>query len=82
MDDARIWTGFWPKGLRRVVNFSIASPIVLIPPMARRVQRYEKAMRERLRLLREGCADAAWLAALEDEMAQTRRGHRSSAGGI
>jgi len=36
-----------------------------------RVQRYEKAMRERLRLLREGCADAPWLAALEDEMAQT-----------
>jgi DNA replication and repair protein RecF len=36
-----------------------------------RVQRYEKAMRERLRLLREGAADAAWVSALEDEMAQT-----------
>jgi DNA replication and repair protein RecF len=35
------------------------------------VQRYEKAMRERLRLLRDGSADAAWLAALENEMAQT-----------
>ncbi|HEY4125575.1 MAG TPA: DNA replication/repair protein RecF [Rhizomicrobium sp.] len=36
-----------------------------------RVQRYEKALRERLRLLREGPADAMWLNALEDEMAQT-----------
>lgn len=36
-----------------------------------RVHRYEKALRERLRLLREGPADAAWLNALEDEMAQT-----------
>ena len=36
-----------------------------------RVQRYEKAMRERLRLLREGGAAAGWLAGLENEMAQT-----------
>jgi len=36
-----------------------------------RVHRYEKALRERLRLLREGPADAAWLNALEDEMTQT-----------
>lgn len=36
-----------------------------------RVHRYEKALRERLRLLRDGAADAAWLGALEDEMAQT-----------
>lgn len=36
-----------------------------------RVHRYEKALRERLRLLREGPAEAAWLNALEDEMAQT-----------
>jgi len=35
------------------------------------VQRYEKAMRERLSLLREGTVDAPWLAALEDEMAQS-----------
>jgi DNA replication and repair protein RecF len=41
------------------------------PAHGGRVQRYEKAMRERLRLLREGYADAAWLSALEDEMAQT-----------
>ena len=36
-----------------------------------RIHRYEKALRERLRLLRDGPADATWLAALEDEMAQT-----------
>lgn len=41
------------------------------PAHGARVQRYEKAMRERLRLLREGNADAAWLSALENEMAQT-----------
>ena len=41
------------------------------PVHGARVQRYEKAMRERLRLLRDGIADARWLAALEDEMAQT-----------
>ncbi|HUY68070.1 MAG TPA: DNA replication/repair protein RecF [Alphaproteobacteria bacterium] len=36
-----------------------------------RVYRYEKALRERMRLLLEGPADAVWLNALEDEMAQT-----------
>ncbi|MDX9689129.1 MAG: DNA replication/repair protein RecF [Proteobacteria bacterium] len=41
------------------------------PAHAGRVHRYEKAMRERLRLLREGIADAAWLSGLEDEMART-----------
>ena len=41
------------------------------PAHGARVQRYEKAMRERLRLLREAYADPAWLDALEDEMAQT-----------
>jgi DNA replication and repair protein RecF len=40
------------------------------PAHGGRVRAYEKAMRERLRLLREGCADVAWLAALENEMAQ------------
>jgi DNA replication and repair protein RecF len=35
-----------------------------------RVLVYEKAMRERLRLLREGSTDAAWFSALENEMAQ------------
>lgn len=41
------------------------------PAHGGRVQRYEKAMRERLRLLRDGMTDAAWLSALENEMAQT-----------
>lgn len=36
-----------------------------------RISRYEKAMRERSRLLREGMSDAAWLKALEDDMAQS-----------
>ncbi len=48
---------------RMVFNFD--------PAHAGRVHRYEKAMRERLRLLRDGVADATWLAALEDTMAQT-----------
>ena len=41
------------------------------PAHGGRVNRYEKAMRERLRLLREGTRDATWLGALENEMAQT-----------
>ena len=41
------------------------------PAHGGRVQRYEKAMRERLRLLREGGVDSVWLSALENEMAQT-----------
>lgn len=40
------------------------------PAHGGRVNAYEKAMRERLRLLRDGGADSAWLAALENEMAQ------------
>lgn len=41
------------------------------PAHAGRVHRYEKALRERLRLMRDCIADPAWLSALEDEMAQT-----------
>ena len=40
------------------------------PTHGGRVRAYEKAMRERLCLLREGRADALWLSALENEMAQ------------
>jgi DNA replication and repair protein RecF len=36
-----------------------------------RMTRYEKALRERSRLLREGISDAVWLSGLENEMAQT-----------
>jgi len=38
---------------------------------AQRVSSYEQAMRERARLLRDGQADASWLAALEETMAET-----------
>lgn len=42
----------------------------LDPAHASRVAGYEKAMRERIRLLREGRMDRAWLAGLEEIMAQ------------
>ncbi len=38
------------------------------PSHAGRLTRYERALRERSRLLREGRADAAWLDGLEDQM--------------
>ena len=41
------------------------------PAHSSRVNHYEKALRERSRLLREGRADRAWLDALEHSMAQT-----------
>ena len=41
------------------------------PAHAGRVHRYEKALRERLHLLRDGVVDPAWFEALEDSMAQT-----------
>jgi DNA replication and repair protein RecF len=41
-----------------------------VPDHASRVGAYERAMRDRARLLREGRADAGWLAALEAAMAE------------
>lgn len=41
------------------------------PLHARRVGAYERAMRERVRLLREGRREPAWLSALEETMAET-----------
>ncbi|AWK87916.1 DNA replication/repair protein RecF [Azospirillum thermophilum] len=41
------------------------------PAHAGRLSRYEHAMRERARLLREGCFDPGWLGGLEDQMATT-----------
>ncbi len=41
------------------------------PSHARRASRYEMAMRERMRLLKFGPRDPAWLDGLENEMAQT-----------
>ena len=42
----------------------------LDPAHAGRISAYERAMRERARLLRHGGADAAWLSALEQTMAE------------
>jgi len=41
------------------------------PLHARRFNAYERAMRERARLLKEGRRDTAWLSALEETMAET-----------
>ena len=41
-----------------------------VPAHAARVAAYERALRDRARLLREGRADPAWLAALENTMAE------------
>ncbi len=55
-----------PAARRRLIDRLVFS---FDPAHAGRVQRYEKAMRERLRLLREGSGEAAWYDALESEMA-------------
>lgn len=57
-----------PSARRKLLDRMVFS---FDPAHAGRVHRYEKAMRERLRLLRDGVADAAWLTGLEDEMART-----------
>lgn len=57
-----------PGARRRLLDRLVYS---FDPTHSARVHRYEKALRERSRLLREGIADATWLGALEDEMAQT-----------
>lgn len=41
------------------------------PAHAGRLSRYEHALRERARLLRDGCFDEGWLGGLEDQMATT-----------
>jgi DNA replication and repair protein RecF len=55
-----------PGGRRRLMDRLVLG---LDPAHASRVARYEQALRERSRLLREGKGDAAWLRALEDIMA-------------
>jgi DNA replication and repair protein RecF len=42
----------------------------LDPPHAKRTARYERAMHERLRLLREGVREESWLDGLEETMAE------------
>ncbi|MGD9615006.1 MAG: DNA replication/repair protein RecF [Alphaproteobacteria bacterium] len=55
-----------PEGRRRFMDRLVLGTD---PEHAARVGRYEQAMRERSRLLREGRTDPAWLAALEELMA-------------
>jgi DNA replication and repair protein RecF len=56
-----------PGGRRRFLDRLVLG---LDPAHAGRVARYEHAMRERSRLLRDGRADPAWLAALEEVMSE------------
>ncbi|HKS88107.1 MAG TPA: DNA replication/repair protein RecF [Stellaceae bacterium] len=55
-----------PGGRRRLLDRLVLG---LDPAHASQVARYDQAMRERSRLLRDGPRDGAWLAALEDAMA-------------
>ena len=56
-----------PGGRRRFLDRLV---LALDPAHTSRAAAYEQALRERSRLLREGIADAAWLAALEEVMAE------------
>lgn len=55
------------SGRRRFIDRLVYG---FVPDHASRVSAYERAMRERSRLLREGSADPSWLAALEHQMAE------------
>jgi DNA replication and repair protein RecF len=55
------------SGRRRFIDRLVYG---FVPDHAGRVSAYERAMRERSRLLREGSADRSWLAALEQQMAE------------
>src|SRR5260370_27637749 len=54
-----------PAGRRRLMDRLVLG---LDPAHAARVARYEQALRERSRLLRDGSQDPAWLGALEEIM--------------
>ena len=56
-----------PSGRRRFLDRLVLG---LDPAHASRVSAYEQALRERSHLLRDGPADPAWLAALEEIMAE------------
>jgi DNA replication and repair protein RecF len=56
-----------PGGRRRFLDRLVLG---LDPTHAARVAGYERALRERSRLLREGPADPVWLAAIEEVMAE------------
>jgi len=55
------------EGRRRFLDRTVLS---FVPDHAEAVLAYEKAMRERNRLLKDGVADAFWYGALEAQMAQ------------
>ncbi len=55
-----------PSGRRRLLDRLVLG---LDPAHAARAARYEQALRERSRLLRDGARDPAWLGALEEIMA-------------
>ncbi len=55
-----------PSGRRRLMDRLVLG---LDPAHAARVARYEQALRERSKLLRDGPSDPAWLGALEELMA-------------
>jgi DNA replication and repair protein RecF len=57
-----------PNARRRYLDKLVAA---LAPEHASRLNDYERSLRERARLLRQGGADPAWLAALERTMAET-----------
>src|SRR5262249_58519800 len=56
-----------PGGRRRFLDRLVLG---LDPAHASRVAAYEQALRERSHLLRDGPADAAWLAAIEEVIAE------------
>lgn len=55
-----------PSGRRRFLDRLV---LAFDPAHGSRVAAYEKAMRERSRLLKDGRGDAAWFSALEEQMA-------------
>jgi DNA replication and repair protein RecF len=57
-----------PNARRRYLDKLVAA---LAPEHASRLNDYERSLRERARLLKQGGADPAWLAALERTMAET-----------
>lgn len=57
-----------PNARRRYLDKLVAA---LVPGHARRLSEYERSLRERARLLKDGGADPDWLSALERTMAET-----------
>ncbi|MEM8751404.1 MAG: DNA replication and repair protein RecF, partial [Pseudomonadota bacterium] len=61
----------WMEGAAERRRFIDRAALAFEPAHGDRAIAYEKAMRERNRLLKEGRADPAWLAALEAQMARS-----------